>query len=114
MTTEKVTDQDLALGSKEVSENPSNEIRSLLQQNYKELLPRNSARQQLDQQEAWAKGSLGMISGSMAGFTSDGRNLTDGLNYSSSALDLASHVNMQQSATKSAMTQEEPGALPRF
>lgn len=43
--------------------------------------------------DQWAKGSIGMASGSQ-GFTSDGRNFTEGLNYSSSALDLASHANM--------------------
>lgn len=52
-----------------------------------------------------------MASGSQ-GFTSDGRNLTEGLEYSSSALDLASHANMPQpsdinSAFKSQITTAE-------
>ena len=38
----------------------------------------------------WEKGSFG-VSGSLAGLTSDGKNLTEGLDYSSSALDLVSH-----------------------
>lgn len=33
-------------------------------------------------------------SGSMAGQTSDGKNLTEGLEYSSSAIDMASHTNI--------------------
>ena len=38
----------------------------------------------------WEKGSFG-VSGSVAGLTSEGKNLTDGLDYSSSVFDLASH-----------------------
>lgn len=43
--------------------------------------------------ENWAKRSLGMNSGS-AGLTSEGKILTDGLDYSSSAIDMVSAVNV--------------------
>ena len=52
---------------------------------------------------AWEKGSFG-VSGSIAGLTSDGKNLTNGLDYSSSIMDLASH-NQQLSAA--ALSKEE-------
>ena len=51
----------------------------------------------------WEKGSFG-VSGSIAGLTSDGKNLTNGLDYSSSIMDLASH-NQQLSAA--ALSKEE-------
>lgn len=43
--------------------------------------------------ESWAKHSLGMNSGS-AGMTSEGKFLTEGLDYSSSAIDMASAANV--------------------
>ena len=42
--------------------------------------------------ELWAKGSLGRNSASIAGMTSEGKNLTEGLDYSSSAIDMASNA----------------------
>ena len=51
-----------------------------------------------------------MASGSLAGLTSEGKNLTEGLEYSSSAIDMASHNIQQQSdfnsASKSALAAE--------
>ena len=76
------------------------DLRSMLQTNFKEAAalggnPRSRINPDgVPTNEHWAKGSLGMISGSMAGLTSDGRNLTEGLEYSSSALDIGSHANV--------------------
>ena len=57
-------------------------------------------------EQFWGKGSF--KSGSMAGQTSDGKNLTEGLEYSSSAIDMASHTHIQQlSSQKSAITAPE-------
>ena len=72
----------------------SGEVRSLLHTNYRDQAALRNGNRLYDHNDQWTKGSLGMISGSMARFTSEGKNLTEGLNYSSSALDAASHANI--------------------
>ena len=54
----------------------------------------------------WEKGSFG-VSGSIAGLTSDGKNLTNGLDYSSSIMDLASHNQQLSAAALSKDTNEK-------
>ena len=54
----------------------------------------------------WEKGSFG-VSGSIAGLTSDGKNLTNGLDYSSSIMDLASHNQALSAAAFSKETNEK-------
>ena len=81
-------------------ENDSN-MRSLLTNNFREAgtilskFPTTSRQQEGTNpslEPFWAKGSY--KSGSMAGQTSEGKNLTEGLEYSSSAIDMASHANI--------------------
>ena len=79
--------------------NDADGMRSLLQNNFREAGAAMSRYPTSRQEGAnypselgWAKGS--MKSGSMAGQTSDGKNLTEGLEYSSSAIDMASHTHI--------------------
>jgi hypothetical protein len=80
-----------------VTPHGDSEMRSLLQHNYKDQAKNRNVSKLYDLNDQWAKGSIGMISGSMAGFTSE-KGLTEGLEYSSSALDVASrpssHTNI--------------------
>ena len=76
-----------------------NELRSLMNVPSASLTNRN------DHQTGWEKGSFG-ISGSIAGLTSEGKNLTNGLDYSSSIMDLASHNQQLSAAALSKETNE--------
>ena len=75
-------------------------IRSMLNNNFREAAGTMMSKFPTSRQEGqnpsldhfWGKGSY--KSGSLAGQTSDGKNLTEGLEYSSSAIDMASHANI--------------------